>query len=345
MDRFRSSIATVLLFHFLVLYARGQQAETAPLFQDEQPLSAEIDISLSEIKKSKSDSIYFSTILRYKDVQGIWDSIPITVRARGNFRRKHCFFPPMRIKIDKGNAKGTLFAGTKSLKLVLPCQVGKNANDLILKEYVCYQLYKPITSYVFNTRLVYITLYDQSGKQPKVHKLTAFFIEDDDAAARRLLATVVDEPKFNPMHLEDTSSLRLDLFQYMIANTDFSTTFTHNLKVVRTKTGKLVPIAYDFDMAGFVNAPYATFDETLGIKGVHERVYKGYRRKEGIMEFVRQEFIQHEDEISGVMDRNRNYFEPKEFGTMKKYLTEFFKTIKNDAFYREQIVRKCRTPK
>ena len=45
-------------------------------------------------------------------------------------------------------------------------------------------------------------------------------------------------------------------------------------------------------MAGFVNAPYATFDESLGIKGVHERVYKGYCRNEGITEFVRQEFIQ-----------------------------------------------------
>jgi len=342
---FRSSLASVLLFHFFVLYARGQHAETAPLFQDEQPLSAEFGISLSEIKKSKSDSIYFSTILRYKDIQGIWDSIPIAIRARGNFRRKHCFFPPMRIKIEKDNAKGTLFAGTKSLKLVLPCQVGKNANDLVLKEYMCYQLYEPVTSYVFNTRLVDITFYDRSGKQPKSYKLTAFFIEDDDAAARRLHAIVVDETKFNPMHLEDTSSLRLDLFQYMIANTDFSTTFAHNLKVVRTKMGQFVPIAYDFDMAGFVNAPYATFDETLGIKGVHERVYKGYCRNEGIMEFVRQEFIQREGEISGVMDRYRNYFGPKEFGTMKKYMNEFFKTIKNDAFYREQIVRKCRTRK
>jgi hypothetical protein len=341
---FRSSVFAFLV-HILVVHVQAQQPETVSLFRDEQPLSAEFSILMGEVKKNKSDSTYFSTTLRYKDVQGVWDSIPITIRARGNFRRKHCFFPPMRIKIDKDDAKGTLFAGTKSLKLVLPCQVGKNSNDLVLKEYMCYQLYEPVTTYTFATRLVDITLYDRSGKQPKAYKLTGFFIEDDDASARRLHAKVVDGTKFNPMQLEDTSSLRLDLFQYMIANTDFSTTFAHNLKVVKTKTGQYIPIAYDFDMAGFVNAPYATFDESLGIKGVYERVYKGYCRNERITELVRQEFIQREHEINGVMDRNRNYFEPKEFDTMRKYMNEFFKTMKNDTFYREQIVRKCRTPK
>ncbi len=334
-----------LLVHFLVIHTRAQQAEPAPLFRDEQRLSAEFSISLEEVKKNKSDSTYFSTTLRYKDPQGVWDSIPIGVRSRGNFRRKHCFLPPMKIKINKHDTKGTLFAGTKSLKLVLPCQQAKSSNDLVLKEYMCYQLYEPVTPFVFKTRVVDITLYDRSGRQPRTYKLTGFFIEDDDATARRLQAKVVDETRFNPMHLEDTSSLRLDLFQYMIANTDFSTSFSHNLKVIKTKAGKNIPIAYDFDMAGFVNAPYATFDESLGIKGVYERVYKGYCRNEGIMEFVRQEFILHEREYIDVMERNRNYFQPREFDSMRKYLNEFFTTIKNDAYYREQITRRCRTPR
>ena len=64
------------------------------------------------------------------------------------------------------------------------------------------------------------------------------------------------------------SSLRLDFFQYMIANTDFSTQFLHNIKAIQTKNGRFIPIAYDFDMSGVVNAPYATFDEKLGIKSV-----------------------------------------------------------------------------
>ena len=59
-------------------------------------------------------------------------------------------------------------------------------------------------------------------------------------------------------------------------------------------------------MAGFVNAPYATFDESLGIRSVYERVYKGYCRNEKVMEFVRQEFIVLEPEINDVIDRYRN---------------------------------------
>ena len=108
----------------------------------------------------------------------------------------------MRIKISKLDSKGTLFEGTKSLKLVLPCQADKNANHLAMKEYICYQLYEPITSHYFNTRLLDISLRDSSGKQPKTYQLTGFFLEDDDAAARRFHAKAVDEPKISPSQQE-----------------------------------------------------------------------------------------------------------------------------------------------
>jgi len=229
--------------------------------------------------------------------------------------------------------------------LVLPCQSGNGANLLVMKEFICYQLYEPVTTYTFNTRLVDITLRDVSGKHTKVYQLTGVFIEDDDAAARRLNATPMDAPKINPLQLQDTSVLRFDLFQYMVANTDFSTTFSHNVKIIKTDDGRYIPLPYDFDMAGFVNAPYATFDASLGIRSVYERVYKGYCRNETVTEFVRQEFIGLEPEINNVIDRYKNYFEPKEFTALRKYMSEFFTTMKNDTFYREQIIRRCRTPK
>ena len=54
------------------------------------------------------------------------------------------------------------------------------------------------------------------------------------------------------------------MFQYMIANTDWSTTFLHNAKLIQLNdTKKYIPLAYDFDMAGFVDAPYAVADPSL----------------------------------------------------------------------------------
>jgi len=333
---------TLILVHVLALCICAQDTDKAILFQDEQPLSIRLSISLQDIKKNTSDSTYFPTMLYYKNIQSTWDSIPVGTRARGNFRRKHCFLPPMRIKIKKKDAKETLFAGTKSLKLVLPCQTTKGNDDLIMKEYICYKLYEPTTPYVFNTRLVDITLSDVGGKNIKTYQLKGFFIEDDDALAKRFHARVVEVEKLHPMLLQDTCSLRHDLFEYMIANTDFSTTFFHNMKIIQMKGGQYIPIAYDFDMSGFVNAPYATFNESIDIISVRERVYRGFCRDEKVAQYVRMEFINLEPKINEVINRYESYFDTKQFAGIKKYMNEFFVIIKNDGAYREEIIRPCR---
>ena len=331
-----------LLVHALVIDIRAQDSDSPLLFQDDQPLSIRFNISLTDLKKERVDSIYFPTVLYYKNHLE-WDSIPVRMRARGNFRRAHCFFPPLRIKIKKGDAKGTLFAGTKSLKLVLPCQTSKGNNGLIMKEFICYQLYEPTTPYVFNTRLVDISLGDASGRNIKMHEIKGFFIEDDDAVAKRCNAKVVELDKLHPLLLQDTCSIRHDLFQYMIANTDFSTTFFHNMKIIQTNTGHYIPIAYDFDMSGFVNAPYATFNESIGISSVRDRVYRGFCRNESVAQFVRMEYIKLEPKINEVINRYEGYFDPKEFAGIKRYMDDFFAIMKNDGFYRDKIILPCRT--
>jgi hypothetical protein len=157
-------------------------------------------------------------MLSFKDGE-VWDTIPISIRIRGNFRKKNCTYPPLRIKFDSKNVEGTPFEGTKSLKLVLPCHEGKSGMDLINKEYLCYQLYHPITDFHLKTRLLDITLVEK-GKHEKTSQVNGFFIEDDDQLAERSKARVVDATRIYPLQLEDTSALRFDLFQYMIANTD-----------------------------------------------------------------------------------------------------------------------------
>ena len=67
------------------------------------------------------------------------------------------------------------------------------------------------------------------------------------------------------------------LFQYLIANTDYSFNQLHNGELIMKSDGSdLIPVEYDFDFSGAVNAPYATADPRLGIKKVRERLYRGY---------------------------------------------------------------------
>src|SRR5688572_21959986 len=172
---------TILIFliHAISTSLSAQESKQAILFSSQEPLSIRLDVSLNKVRKHTNDSTYIAIVVHYKTPEGLWDSIPSSVRTRGHFRKKHCFFPPLRIKFKKKNTDGTVFEGTKSLKLVMPCQNFQTSNNLILKEFLCYQLYEAASPYVFRTRLVDITLNDQD-KNVKTYQLQGIFIEDDD---------------------------------------------------------------------------------------------------------------------------------------------------------------------
>ena len=315
--------------------------QLSPLFQDETPLDISFEADLSKIKHEDEDSVYFASVLSFKNADGTVDSVRIGIRARGNFRRKHCSLPPLRIKVHKEDRQG-MFSKVKSLKLVVPCQNTKSSNELILREYLCYQLYEPTTPYVLSTRLVNISLTETSGKN-EVLKLVGFLIEDDDDAARRLGSKVVSTDKVNPFMLQDTCAIRFDLFQFMIGNTDFSTAYFHNTKVFRTKSNVLIPVAYDFDMSGIVSAPYATVNPDLGIDNVRDRVYRGFCRSDDVATGVRQEYLNRESEILGILDKHKSMFSEKELTGMKRYMNDFFTVMRNDKLYKARITQACRT--
>jgi len=324
------------------ILAVAQKSDIPPLFQDGKPLTARLNYAMSKVKDSKDDTTYFSSVLAYKNEKDGWDSLAIQLRARGEFRRKHCFFPPLRLKIKKNDAKETLFAGNKSLKLVVPCMYAKNSHDLIMKEYLCYQIYKAVTPYSFNTRLVDITLANMSGKQTKTYPVLAFFIEDDDLMAKRLNGKVIDSINLRPYQFHDTSAIRHDFFEYMIANTDWSATFFHNIKIIQTAPKKYIAVPYDFDMAGLVNAPYSVADESLNLMSVRERLYRGFCRNDGLTEFMRAEYIRLEPKIVEVINRFESSLDPKEFAGIKKYMDEFFTILKDDKKFKQGIIQKCR---
>lgn len=320
---------------------QAQTHQTSPLFSSDHPLAIQLSISVPELRRKTNDSTYIQSTLLFKAGE-VWDSIPVSIRTRGNFRKKNCTYPPLRIKFEKKDVEGTLFEGTKSVKLVIPCHVGKSSMELINKEYLCYQLYHPITDFHLDTRLLDITLIEKGKREKKTSQINGFFIEDNDQLAERCNARVVDSERINPLQLEDTSALRFDFFQYMIANTDFSTTVVHNAEVLLTNSGRYIAVPYDFDMTGIVNAPYATVDPKWEIEKVTQRAYKGYCRNEKVAEYVRQEFISRQEVIYQIIDQHAHLFNPKEAESLKKYVGEFFRILKSDYDYSEKITAKCR---
>ncbi len=331
-------VAVILL---ILTKVASAQPDTTPLFASEEPLTIRLNFSIKELKKNTNDTIYTSSVLAYKTEAGTWDSMKIDLRARGHFRRANCSFPPLKVKIKKAPGESP-FAGNKNLKLVVPCQSGKTYNDLVIKEYLAYQLFEEITPYYFNTRLINLTLIDGRGKNSKTHKFNAFFIEDDGLVAKRLKAKVYEADKVHPVKLADTVTVMLDFFEYMISNTDWSAVQLHNIKVFQLRSQQLIPIAYDFDMSGLVNAPYSQVSELVGSTSVRDRVYRGFCRNPILFDFARSQYLQKESALISRVARFEGLLPPAELADVRRFLGEFFATLKNDRSFADNIVQKCR---
>ena len=78
--------------------------------------------------------------------------LKLRLRARGNFRRNTCYFPPIKMKIKKDQTEGTVFEGNKTMKLVLPCKLEAENNDNILQEFIAYKIYEMISPFHFKTK-------------------------------------------------------------------------------------------------------------------------------------------------------------------------------------------------
>jgi hypothetical protein len=136
---------------------------------------------------------------------------------------------------------------------------------------------------------------------------------------------------------------RAELFQYLIGNTDFSffvgkDDCCHNAKVIRVTTneGKFIPIPYDFDLSGIVNAPYAEADSSLEIDSVTERVYRGVACPPAVWDATVRHFLAKRDAILQLWGTTP-LLEEKDRREAVAYLEEFFAIISDPAAVQKKI--------
>jgi hypothetical protein len=327
--------------------AVGTEQETTPLFRDAEPLQIRLAYSNRELLRDTDDTTYLKTVLHYRLGEADWDSLPVKIRARGNFRKANCFLSPVKIEIKKKNAKGTLFEGNKELKLVYPCANNAGAADYVLKEYLAYKLYEPITPYHFKTRRLQLEYTDQRNRKEKVYQLGAFIIEDIDNVAERNQGKKLKR-SVHPLEQDDICSIQNDFFQFMIANTDFSVAFQHNEKLVFVNGRKAIPIPYDFDMAGMVNTHYAVVseiqNEQLQIDKVTQRLFRGFKRDPGLYDSVRNDFLSKEAQLMDIINSHESDFQnPSAYEKCRDFIADFFKILRDNKSYRSQILAMART--
>ncbi len=336
------TIKTLLIFLCASTFVFAQE-EPTKLFRTDEIIPIQISFSNRELKKSDNDTVFFDTTMKFKE-NGVWNEINVGVRARGNFRRATCYFPPVKMKIKKSDAKGTLFKGNKKLKLVLPCKLEDNKNDNILRELIAYKLFEIISPYHFKTRRVSVDFEEIKKKSTKKFTLNGFFIEDDKNVAKRSEAKVW-ERFMHPMNMLPEASVKNNLFQFMIGNTDFSTAYSHNGKLLVTvPQNKFIPLPYDFDMSGIVDPSYAVTNESLGLKNIRDRQYRGFKRDESLMFDMRDEFVVNKAAFFAVINSFKNDFDnPKSHQEVVDYITSFFEIIEDDKQFKLQVLDEMRT--
>ena len=315
------------------------------IFLEDQALPVKLSYSIKDVKKNTNDTTYIKSNLSYQSKNGSWLNLKISLRARGNYRLKNCYFPPVKVKLKKKDTKKTPFNGNKNLKLVLPCLNKKNSNDDVLKEHLAYKLFEAISPYHFKTRLLDVSFEELNGKKTKEHALKGFFIEDDKTVARRFDGNAYKRSS-HPLNYDAVASVRNAFFQYMIGNTDFSQAYNHNMKAIYAEK-KLIPLPYDFDMAGFVNTSYAVVSqipgESVTLTSVTQRKYRGFVREEKVFNQVRNEMISLKAEMILILNKHAIYFEnPKNFTVARDYILSFFDILANNEKFKKEIIDQAR---
>lgn len=207
-------------------------------------------------------------------------AIQLSPRGITRLKREVCQFPPLRVKFQRPPGPGSIFAGQKQLKLVTHCRAAASFQQYLLLEYSTYLMYNRLTPASFRVRLAMIDYVDEANR-PITTRL-GYFLEDiDDVAARNAMRRAVTGDRILSSQLSRPDAARVALFEYMIGNQDWSMragpageVCCHNSRLlVRTAGGPLMPVPYDFDFSGLVNAPYSVAPDGTSVV---RRRYMGF---------------------------------------------------------------------
>ena len=318
--------------------------DTFQIFGPEKPLEFTVSTDLRGLTKNKYKDEYQVA----KVIFNMWDTVNISreirIKPRGEFRLKNCNNPPLRVNVKKTEEVFELLDGISKLKMVVPCKGANSYQNYIFLEYLAYKLYNVITDNSFQTRLIKVDYFDTSGKV-KAGNAYTFIIESEKAMAKRREAIPIDNERISAKFLDEETAAILYLYQYMIGNTDWSVPGLHNMKLIKTKDVSKpnpIPVTYDLDYSGIVNASYAIPGDHVSIDNVTEREYMGYCLAQP--EYMDKAFALYIEKESKIMSTVEN-FDLLSDGLKKntvKYLTEFFDVIKDPKRRNNRIVSRCR---
>lgn len=342
-------LPALLLFAAGLAAAAGVRAdEAAPLFRSDTAITVTLEAPWDQVLRKSSPSQPHAAVLAYIEADGRARRLDATVQTRGLSRLRVCGFPPLRIRFAPGVTKDSIFEGHRALKLVTHCQAGREYEQYYVKEFLAYRIYNLLTGDSFRVRALDIS-YDGSGAGRPKGPHFAFVIEDVRDVARRGGHKLADEVVFRPEDFDARAMTRFMLFEYLIGNTDWSVldaratdACCHNARVLAgIEPPARIPVPYDFDSSGFVDAMYAVPARWLRINSVTHRVYRGFCIHNHALEPVRREFLAQRAAIHALI-ASESRLRHNEQRKTAAYVDAFYAVLDDDIRFAREITGSCR---
>ena len=256
-----------------------------PLFADDQLIGITLRGPISRVAGADDRSrVVPASLLVGAEI------LPIRLSPRGitRLRKETCDFAPLRVDFTGAPPATSLFAGQRRIKLVTHCRPNAAFQQYLLLEYATYRLYNQLTPLSFRVRLAQVEYVEENGK-PVTSRLGFFIEEHEDVARRNGLRQGAVGARIPIANLNPSDAARFAVFQYLISNLDWAMqagpagdTCCHNSRLISAGgSPPFTTVPYDFDYAGFVDAPYAVPPEKVKVSGVKSRYYRGFCRHNG----------------------------------------------------------------
>jgi hypothetical protein len=337
----RRTAALATLFAVATAAAARPAAAQAPLFRSDSVLAVTLRTDLRALFRDRDTAhvVWRSATLTYAGPDSAV-TVPLLVRTRGIFRRATCDVPPLRLRFEDAQVRGTLLTHLRHPKLVTHCYDHDEYEQNLLQEYAIYRSWQLFTRYAFAARLVRVTYQDSTGR---VRPVTRYGIvtEDPERLAQRVGATVLTQGDVRIGRLNRTSASLLGVFQYLIGNTDWGVPTRHNVALLRTADSAIYAVPYDFDWSGIIDARYARPAPFLHIQRVTERVFRGVCQPQDDLVPTLVRFEAMRDSITAIY-RSVPDLQPRVLARALHYLDGFYDAIADHArFWRREVEQRC----
>ena len=319
------------------------------LFPSKDPLQTDSIIKISlkfdmkKFVKTKHKEEYQKAEFSIQNLDNSIVENEIRLRARGITRKSICYFPPIKLNFKETKFDNDSLNDINSLKLVTHCKNSDLYEQYLLKEFLVYRMYNLLTDSSFRVKLVHIDYIDSEDKMKPLTKY-GFIIESNDHLAERLHGIRINKEGVNTWDTDRYLISLLDIFQYMIGNTDWSIPPLHNIRLVKPLVpfSSILAIPYDFDYSGMVNTVYAIPDENLGTETVRTRVYRGYcLPSDDHYQRLFNVFLEKKQDMFSLVE-DFELLNKKSRTEMLEYLEEFYSIIENPRLAERNIIDLCR---